>query len=293
MKKFYIIFLVILISICTQVNAMESGDLGNYTFKETDTKTNYAKLEFTNGTILLMEFDSSSDATLVKKIKDQIKDQNFDISTSLNEGLGFVFVYQSQESTYEGKKNKYKIPEKGDVTAFVENEDTSLVYTSRLYFFYENAIAKFPIVGHIIEGLDQCRNIPNGTAISSVRFVKVTKKNNNGSQNSVKDAGTSYCSGDFLKPFRFVGKIFTIFKILIPILIIGFGSFDFFRALIANKDDEIKKSARSLVFRVISGVVIFFIPTIINLIFSLVDDWNQYSTDYRNCSKCLVSPYNC
>lgn len=214
----------------------------------------------------------------------------------MNAGNGFLFAYQNENDTYEVKKKKYEVPKRGDVSAFVESSDSSLVYTTRLYFFYESGAAEFPIIGHIIEGLEHCGSIPNGSMISSVRFVKVTKKSTPSKDSGgkhVPDAGTSYCSGEFLKPFRFVGKIFSIFKILIPILIIGFGSFDFFKALVANKDDEIKKSARSLLFRVVSGIIIFFIPTIINLVFSLVDDWNQYATDYRNCSKCLVSPHNC
>lgn len=297
MKKRYIVWLLLLLfSFSNGVKAMESGDLGNYSFKESSSKTNYAKLEFTDGTILLMEFDSSNDATLIKKIKDQISDGNFDTINTMNAGNGFLFAYQNEDDTYEVKKKKYEVPKRGDVSAFVESSDSSLVYTTRLYFFYESGAAEFPIIGHIIEGLEHCGSIPNGSMISSVRFVKVTKKSTPSKDSGgkhVPDAGTSYCSGEFLKPFRFVGKIFSIFKILIPILIIGFGSFDFFKALIANKDDEIKKSARSLLFRVVSGIIIFFIPTIINLVFSLVDDWNQYATDYRNCSKCLVSPHNC
>ncbi len=103
-----------------------------------------------------------------------------------------------------------------------------------------------------------------------------------------------YCSDpNFIKPFIFLGKIFTIVKILVPILIIVFGMIDFFKAVIASKDDEIKKSIRSLLFRAIAGLVIFFIPTIVHLVFLLIDDWKKYETSYSKCSLCISSPSKC
>lgn len=103
-----------------------------------------------------------------------------------------------------------------------------------------------------------------------------------------------YCSNDdFKKPFIFIGKIFSIIKILIPILIIIFGVIDLFKAVIGSKDDEIKKSVRSLMFRAIAGVVIFFVPTIIHLVFLLIDDWQSYETTYSKCSLCITSPNKC
>lgn len=103
-----------------------------------------------------------------------------------------------------------------------------------------------------------------------------------------------YCSDEnFIKPFIFIGRIFTIIKILIPILIIIFGMIDLFKAVIGSKDDEIKKSIRSLLFRAIAGVVIFFIPTIVHLLFLLIDDWKNYETTYSKCSLCISSPSKC
>ncbi len=103
-----------------------------------------------------------------------------------------------------------------------------------------------------------------------------------------------YCSDpDFKKPFIFLGRIFSVVKILIPILIIIFGMIDLFKAVIGSKDDEIKKSIRSLMLRAIAGVVIFFIPTIIHLLFLLIDDWQKYETTYSKCSLCITSPSKC
>ncbi len=93
----------------------------------------------------------------------------------------------------------------------------------------------------------------------------------------------------------FVGWILTIFKIAIPLLIIAYGMFDFGKAVVASKDDEIKKSAKSLGMRAVSGVVIFFIPSIILWLFSLAPGYSDAngSADFEVCKTCILYPYNC
>jgi len=102
-----------------------------------------------------------------------------------------------------------------------------------------------------------------------------------------------YCKG-LNSTFVFIGHIVRLVKIVLPIVIIGFGIVDFFRAVIGSKDDEIKKSIRSLIFRAIAGVCIFFLPAVISLVFSFVDDWkNDYENDYNDCFKCIWDVGSC
>ena len=75
-----------------------------------------------------------------------------------------------------------------------------------------------------------------------------------------------------------------IIKIVVPLLIIIFGVIDFAKAVIASDDDAIKKSAKGFAIRLIAGVVIFFIPTIINFVVNLVPNNND---DFPGCSGCL------
>ena len=115
---------------------------------------------------------------------------------------------------------------------------------------------------------------------------------------SLDDTGVtvtdSYCSKpNFLKPFKLLGRIFSFVKIVLPIVILAFGVVDFFKAVIASKDDEIKKATKSLIMRLIAGVCIFFLPAIIHFVFRLVDDWNDYDSDYSKCSLCITSPNQC
>lgn len=89
-----------------------------------------------------------------------------------------------------------------------------------------------------------------------------------------------------------VGKILGIFKIVIPILVIIFGMIDFGKAVIASKDDEIKKATKSLLMRAIAGIIIFFIPNLVGFVFTLADGFDA-DGDYATCSTCITSSGNC
>ena len=91
--------------------------------------------------------------------------------------------------------------------------------------------------------------------------------------------------------WRLVGRILFIFKIAIPVLIIVFGAIDFGKAVVASKSDEIKNAAKSLMFRALAGVFIFFVPALVAFIFTLVGDWgSEYENQYKVCSACIVHP---
>jgi hypothetical protein len=102
----------------------------------------------------------------------------------------------------------------------------------------------------------------------------------------------SFCSGT-APIWQFLGNVLTIVKIVIPILILFFGVLDFGKAVVASKDDEIKKSLKSLLFRILSGTVIFFIPVLIEFAFGLVGSFGDIKSDYEVCVNCLTSPKNC
>lgn len=109
------------------------------------------------------------------------------------------------------------------------------------------------------------------------------------------DASKSTFCADTAEIWSVIGKILFIFKIVIPILIIIFGMIDLGKAVVASKDDEIKKALKSLGMRAIAGVVIFFIPTLVGVVMSLVDSFGDIKDDYTICKNCIVSPYgqNC
>lgn len=90
-----------------------------------------------------------------------------------------------------------------------------------------------------------------------------------------------------------VGHILNVAKIILIAAVIIFGVLDFGKAVVASKDDEIKKSAKSFVFRIISCIIIFFIPNIVATVFTLVNSFADISADFDVCSTCIKSPGNC
>jgi hypothetical protein len=62
--------------------------------------------------------------------------------------------------------------------------------------------------------------------------------------------------------------LFGYIKIIVPVLLIVFGMGDFVKAVVAANEDAIKKAQSRFVKRLIAGIAIFFIPTLIELLFS-------------------------
>ena len=67
---------------------------------------------------------------------------------------------------------------------------------------------------------------------------------------------------------------------------------DLGKAVVASKDDEIKKAAKALGMRALAGVLIFFIPTIVGFCFTLADGFNA-DGDYDVCEQCITNPGGC
>ena len=101
-----------------------------------------------------------------------------------------------------------------------------------------------------------------------------------------------FCKGPVQGVFTTLGWVFFVLKILIPIMLIIFGSIDLGKAVITSKDDEIKKSIKTLAVRVIAGIIVFFIPTILNLVVKLIDNSDVYNGTFWDCTKCMLDPNN-
>lgn len=105
----------------------------------------------------------------------------------------------------------------------------------------------------------------------------------------IGEADNGFCANS-ANVWQTVGFILLVFKIVIPILLIVFGMIDLGKAVIASKDDEIKKATTSLIKRAISAVVIFFIPTIVGVIMGIVGNFASVRADFDVCRHCISSP---
>lgn len=72
-----------------------------------------------------------------------------------------------------------------------------------------------------------------------------------------------------------INEILIYPKIIVPIIVIGLGILDLAKAVIASKEDEMKKAQKTFITRIMIGITIFFVPTIMNIIMYLADlVWN-------------------
>jgi len=86
-----------------------------------------------------------------------------------------------------------------------------------------------------------------------------------------------------------VGTVINIFKIVIPIIIVLLAILDLGKAVMAGEEKEIKEAQKMLIKRIIYGVVIFFVVTLVQGVFSLVS--KQFDNDKTNaCWICATNP---
>jgi len=101
------------------------------------------------------------------------------------------------------------------------------------------------------------------------------------------------CGDDrILNLMQIIGWIINIVKIIVPLIIIILGMVDFGKAVIASDDKAINKSTYSLIRRLVAGLIIFFIPTIVFALLNLteVSDENTETGSFVQCTKCMLKP---
>ena len=116
--------------------------------------------------------------------------------------------------------------------------------------------------------------------------------NNNSNVTDIVVDDSQTC-GRLKEPLMFIGNIVLVVKIAIPIIIVALGMMDFFKAITGAKDEEIKKSAKSFALRVAAGVIVFFIPTVISVVFSLISSWADLKGEFNACQKCILDVRSC
>lgn len=70
---------------------------------------------------------------------------------------------------------------------------------------------------------------------------------------------------------KLLKEVLAIIRFAVPVIIIGLSIVDFIKATTDQKDTEIKKAASRLVKRLIIGVIIFILPTLLEFVLYLAD----------------------
>ena len=85
-----------------------------------------------------------------------------------------------------------------------------------------------------------------------------------------------------------VSTIVTIMKFGIPLLLIIFGMLDLGKAVMASKEDEIKKGQQLFIKRVIAAVIAFFVVFVVQLVVNVAASGNEAS-DIWECVNVFVN----
>lgn len=109
----------------------------------------------------------------------------------------------------------------------------------------------------------------------------------------IAGALSNFCN-DAHQILGLVGWVLTVFKIAIPLIIIALGLIDLGKAAVSSKPEEIKKCATSLVYRLVGGIAIFFVPTIIMIVFGWISGWDKVSKEvgWDTCYTCITGPWS-
>ena len=83
-----------------------------------------------------------------------------------------------------------------------------------------------------------------------------------------------------------VSTIVLLIKIAVPILLIIFGMLDLGKAVVAAKEDEIKKGQNLFIKRAIAAVVVFFVIQIVQIVVRFV---SGNDSQVANCFNCFIN----
>ncbi len=81
--------------------------------------------------------------------------------------------------------------------------------------------------------------------------------------------------------------VYIAIQIAVPIVLVIMGMLDLFKAISAQKDDDIKKAQQIFIKRLISAALVFFVFVVVKFVISLVADNN--GSRILECADCFIS----
>ena len=82
----------------------------------------------------------------------------------------------------------------------------------------------------------------------------------------------------------FITLLVTLIKIGVPVILIIFGMMDLGRAVMAQKEDEIKKGQQTFIKRAVAAIMVFLVVSIVQLIVSSGSKDNP-----MQCVSCFIN----
>ena len=105
------------------------------------------------------------------------------------------------------------------------------------------------------------------------------------------------CANENIKQaMKIIGYVIQVIRWIVPLMLIVLGMIDFGKSAISSDDSALNKATTTLIRRIIAGIVVFFVPTIVMAILKAIEITNgiEYlnNSKFGTCTKCLFSPFN-
>lgn len=106
----------------------------------------------------------------------------------------------------------------------------------------------------------------------------------------------SLCENRSIKQtMKLIGYLVQVARWIVPLIIIVFGMIDFGKASIESDDKALNKATASLIRRIVAGVVVFFIPTIILGLLNAIEITkgieDESNSQFGACTKCIFGAH--
>lgn len=88
--------------------------------------------------------------------------------------------------------------------------------------------------------------------------------------------------------------ILKIIQWVVPIILIVLGTIDLVKAVVAGKDDDIKKHQQTLIKRIIAAVIVFLIPMLVSILMGWIgnSNWKECWNDTNDSINSLFNSSN-
>lgn len=78
-------------------------------------------------------------------------------------------------------------------------------------------------------------------------------------------------------------------QVIVPVVLIIFGMIELAKAIMVQKEDEIKKAQSSFLKKLIVAVIVFLVFSIVKLVFNFANSGNTNSTTIWNCVNSIIN----
>lgn len=95
-----------------------------------------------------------------------------------------------------------------------------------------------------------------------------------------------------LRTFKIIGILITICKIVVPLILIFTVIVDLAKIVVNGKQEELTGSVPKFAKKIVAGLVVFMIPTVVNFAIEKLADATD-NTTMTACSNCMLNQEHC